>query len=349
MRRGRWVSACARYRAAAVQFAKLERIQIGGSKGRTLSASIAQMHADFTTSLATFQDVDYDPLDIANKRFDDHFYRFRTDVKQVERRLASVLNQGFEDCATVWQAFKLIDAFEGLLERDSLQADLLKKQADLISAYATDLREVYALFHREKRRSAEGFYLERDGPPLYMNMPPVAGSTFWVRGLIERVSSPMDKLRSPQSRATHRVLELEESLEVIGQHDALLQALHDFETASYDAWARGVEETSAAKLRQPLLVRDAETKLLAVNFDPDLVRLLREVHTAASCHLPPPAPRHLALPPLSTCCCVCGTDPPCAPRGVERRPRGCQGGRRRARGGGGVGSLQGRRAILSAW
>ena len=45
------------------------------------------------------------------------------------------------------------------------------------------------------------FYLERDGPPLYDNMPPVAGSIYWVRGLIERVSAPMAKFRGSMSRA----------------------------------------------------------------------------------------------------------------------------------------------------
>ena len=37
----------------------------------------------------------------------------KKEMKALERRLASVLNQGFEDCATVFAAFKLIDSFEG--------------------------------------------------------------------------------------------------------------------------------------------------------------------------------------------------------------------------------------------
>ena len=31
----------------AVQFGKLEKIEIGGTKGRTLSASVVQIHSDF--------------------------------------------------------------------------------------------------------------------------------------------------------------------------------------------------------------------------------------------------------------------------------------------------------------
>ena len=83
----------------------------------------------------------------------------------------------------------------------------------------------------------------------------------------------MQKLRQGMGR----VLEAEESQDVLTQHDALVATLVDFEEAAYAAWAANVEETSAAKLRQPLLVRDGATQLLSVNFDPDLVRLLREV------------------------------------------------------------------------
>ena len=258
---------------SVVQFSRLERIEIGGNKGRSLSASIAQMHADFTQTIEHFQTITYDVLDIADKRFDDDFYSFRTDIKQVERRLASVLNTGYDDCATLTSSFKLIDAFEGLLERDSLQADLQRKQAELMSQYADDLREVSRLFHKERVRSADGFYLERDGPPLYDNMPPVAGSIYWVRGLIERVSAPMAKFRGSMSR----VLEAEESAEVLGLHESLLAMLVDYGRKAFDEWCGGLEETSTAKLRQPLLVRDPSTRLLSVNFDPDLVRLLREV------------------------------------------------------------------------
>ena len=102
--------------------------------------------------------------------------------------------QGFDDCATVFASFKLIESFEGLLEREFIQADLERKHLELLKAYGKDLRDVQDTFTRQKAKSAEGFYLERDGPPLYMNMPPVSGALYWARGLLDRVREPMDKL-----------------------------------------------------------------------------------------------------------------------------------------------------------
>ena len=41
-----------------------------------------------------------------------------------------------------------------------------------------------------------------------------------------------------------------------------------FEKEVYDEWVAGVDEACSFNLAQPLLTRNEETKLIAVNFDP---------------------------------------------------------------------------------
>lgn len=60
------------------------------------------------------------------------------------------------------------------------QADLERKHIELIKAYGKDLRDVSEAFNRQKDKSATGRYLERNGPPLYCNMPPCSGALYWV-------------------------------------------------------------------------------------------------------------------------------------------------------------------------
>eukprot|EP00966_Prymnesium_polylepis_P276762 6394386-Prymnesium_polylepis.1 len=38
---------------------------------------------------------------------------------------------GFDDCTTVFAAFKLIESFDGLLERDMLQTDLRRNESEV--------------------------------------------------------------------------------------------------------------------------------------------------------------------------------------------------------------------------
>ena len=84
-----------------IQFNKLQRIEIGGTKGKTLTATIMQIFTEFNLAVDNFMQVTYDIMDISVRRFDDDFYQFRCRIKELERRLASILTQGFDDCDTI--------------------------------------------------------------------------------------------------------------------------------------------------------------------------------------------------------------------------------------------------------
>ena len=73
------------------------------------------------------------------------------------------------------------------------------------------------------------------------------------------------------------VLDREEAKEVTKVYSTLKASLEEYESQKIEEWGRDVEASSQAKLRLPLLVRSPETHFLDVNFDPALVRLLREV------------------------------------------------------------------------
>lgn len=48
--------------------------------------------------------------------------------------------QAFDDCTTIGTTFKLLDSFEGLLDREVIAHDLEKKHTDLLASYARDLK-----------------------------------------------------------------------------------------------------------------------------------------------------------------------------------------------------------------
>jgi dynein heavy chain, axonemal len=73
------------------------------------------------------------------------------------------------------------------------------------------------------------------------------------------------------------ILEREEAKEVSKVFSTIVASLQEFESQKIEEWGRDVELSSHTKLKLPLLVRNPETRLLSVNFDAALVRLLREV------------------------------------------------------------------------
>ncbi|CAN0161161.1 unnamed protein product [Scytosiphon promiscuus] len=245
-----------------VQFSKLAKIEVGGTKGNTLTASVKQIHMDFEVAVEKFKGVPYDILDVAAKQFDDDFYEFRCSIKELERRLGAVVSLAFDDCATVYGRFKLLDSFEGLLERPIIQDELEKKYVGLVQSYGADLKNVQELFLQS-----------RDSPPISWNLPPIAGALTWCRGLVDRIQIPMTKLQ----QLDRTILDREEAKEVAKVYATIIASLQEYENQKIEEWGRDVEASSQAKLKLPLLIRDLDKSLLNVNFDPALVKLLREV------------------------------------------------------------------------
>lgn len=213
------------------------------------------------------------------KEFDDAFYEFRVAVRELERRLASVLTQGLDDARTTSGKLKLLDSFDALVHRAAAAEELEKKYVELVLDYGKDIKQMQALFLRQ-----------RDAPPIASNLPPLAGALTWCRGLLERVQHPMKKLKQLEKR----VMECEEARLVIRDYTTFLGQLSDYERSQIAAWGDSVEASSQAKLKNSLLMFeqvestslnvDAKQQpdracagLLHVNFDPMLTRLLREV------------------------------------------------------------------------
>lgn len=245
------------------QFKPLEHVEIGGTKGKSLTSSVHQIFFDFQRCVLVFQEAQYNMMNIDTKLFEEHFHSFRLEVNELERRLASVIIQAFDDSTTILGSFKLLDSFETLLEREILHAELEYKQADLLKEYLQDMAQVQGIFSSGKL-----------DPPVSDNEPPHAGAVAWVRGLLQRVQEPMVRLR----QMSRIVLDVDEGREVEKTFNIVVKSLQEYELIHVEKWAKNVSNTSEAKLKLPLLRRDnGNLPLLHVNFDPGLVCLLREV------------------------------------------------------------------------
>jgi dynein heavy chain len=81
---------------------------------------------DFMRAMERWQRIDYDIIDVdAAAKFATDYRAFRGVIKELERRLCQVVMVAFDDCATMGSTFKLLDSFEGLLEREVIAQVLL--------------------------------------------------------------------------------------------------------------------------------------------------------------------------------------------------------------------------------
>jgi dynein heavy chain len=245
-----------------VQFSLLSKVEVGGTKGKALTDTVQQIHADFTAAVSKLSHVDYDIMDVGAKNFDNDYYDFRQRIKELERQLGSVLTQAFDDCNTNLSCFKLFDTFEPLLERPIIHDALEKRYIQLVQAFGVDLQIVQQYFVEN-----------RDQPPVNWNLPQIVGAVFWCRGLYDRIMEPFRKMQE----LNRVILEREESKEVCKVYQAIVSSLQEYENQKVEEWGRDIKASSQSKLKLPLLTRDPKSRTLAVNFEPGLVKLLREV------------------------------------------------------------------------
>jgi len=247
-----------------VQFHRLEKIEIGGTKGQVLTESIQQMYATYIgTVLKIFEGVTYDIFDIDDNSFEEDYMKFSKWVQESDTQMVSIIVQALTDCISVDAAFSLFDSFEGIIERRSIQMALEKNFLVIVQEYTEDLSEILQMF-----------LADRDDPPIYNNMPPISGALNWSLGLELRASAPMAKIRKLASNVT----ESDEMAEAEASYTQIIELIHTYNLHRQEDWAKEVDISVVGKLKQSLLRQESDQyATLAVNFDPALVRLLREV------------------------------------------------------------------------
>eukprot|EP00768_Dysnectes_brevis_P003215 gnl/Dysnectes_brevis/2306_a2714_1116.p1 GENE.gnl/Dysnectes_brevis/2306_a2714_1116~~gnl/Dysnectes_brevis/2306_a2714_1116.p1 ORF type:complete len:2542 (-),score=411.46 gnl/Dysnectes_brevis/2306_a2714_1116:65-7387(-) len=240
---------------------RLERLEVGGNQGTLLSTQIQQIHAAFLRKKKRLSESEYDPTDLMSEQFDADYSSFMRGWASWEKRLHSIMTAGFDECSTVGAAFGLIDSFNGILPDDTIRSIIERKYVFLIDEFSNELAKVHQLFVEQQH-----------SPDLPANMPPVTGRIMWARILLNRAKAPFLKFEALSS-----VFESSPKYTVmVEKYRSLKHVLLQYQHSQHVGWADRVDTQAQTKLKE-MLLRRTEQGLLMVNFDPQLVALLREV------------------------------------------------------------------------
>ncbi|XP_041078235.1 dynein heavy chain 9, axonemal-like [Polyodon spathula] len=252
----------------ALDMIKLEKIEFGGIRGKVLSQQVLSMYEEFQEIYKVFTERTYDCLDTTNMEFEKDVSDFKLKVEDIDRRLGTVFNQAFEDASGLEHAFKLLDMFGSLLERPLIAADAHNKYPRLVSMFDKELDGCKILYNQHVQKEVELGYT-----PVNKNMPSVGGGLRWAQEMQERIHVPFGNFR----HITHPCMESLEGKRMIQKYEEMMELLDKYSQKLYNIWTQTVAEKSQYNLTQPLISRDPDSKLITVNFNPQLVSVLREV------------------------------------------------------------------------
>mmetsp|Transcript_5388 Transcript_5388/g.12712 ORF Transcript_5388/g.12712 Transcript_5388/m.12712 type:complete len:4322 (-) Transcript_5388:507-13472(-) len=213
----------------------------------------------------------YDLLDFFRNQFDRDFLEFNVNIHELENKLQGFVDSRFEHITSTEHAMSLLQQFHAILQRDSLRHDLDSKYLVIFQNYAHDLEAVQHLYEKHKY-----------APPVPRNAPPVTGNIMWARQLLRRIESPM--LKFAQNKT---LMATKESKKIVKMYNKVAKALIEFEALWHQAWLRSIEQCKAG-LAAPLLVQHPNTGKLLVNFDKEIMQLIRETKYMQRFNMPVP-------------------------------------------------------------
>ncbi|KAK0086060.1 hypothetical protein PV325_003945 [Microctonus aethiopoides] len=244
-----------------LEFSKLEKIEIGGILGRSLSARIVGVVKEFQQLFAAFSARASDVLEPDDESFAVDCKKFGESITDFDSKLAAILCQAFDDCSNLESAFKLINIGGTVLNRPVIQKQFMNRYSRIYELMNNELTMVEMLFDR-------GVGVAMD------NLPPLATALQFTSMLKQRINLPVQSFKTLQ----RSIVESKEGQEIILRYERLINILNEKETKLYDEWTLVVPRSVDKGLQRHLLTRDRGSILLMVNFDSDLLAILKEVN-----------------------------------------------------------------------
>ena len=211
----------------------------------------------FKKLIAGFQAQRHDLLDYTHNRFDREFVEFNVGISKLEQDLLGFIHKSFEQIPNIEQALKQLRKFKAILKRESLQNELQNKYMTIFNQYSKMMNEI-----------KDQYTQYNNSPPLVRNMPPVAGNIKWARHLFARNCGPMEKFPEELKKA-------KESRTSVNLHNRIGDCLVLYEYLYLQAWCQEIEKAKAG-LQATLIIKHPDNHKYFVNFDQEIMQLIRE-------------------------------------------------------------------------
>ncbi|XP_023295612.2 dynein beta chain, ciliary isoform X2 [Lucilia cuprina] len=252
-----------------IEFLKLEKVEIGGLRGRQLSTRITAVYVEFNQYFTAFASKSYDVLDPDDHEFDVDFENFQVRILELDMKLAAILCQAFDDCYNLESIFKLINIVGSVLERPKIKEQFTQKYAEIVRMLDEELYVCETIYERQ-------MFMRTDNLTLYpeYNCPPAAAFIRWCSQLERRITVPVKQFQALQ----HDIVKSEKSIDIIKRYERLLLKIGASRSYVFGEWSEKLDEQIDTNLKKSLITRDPTTNLLILNFSSELFCILREVH-----------------------------------------------------------------------
>lgn len=246
-----------------IEFTKLEKVELGGIKGRLLSQKCVQIFEEFNKAYNVFNNIQYEILDTTDHSIIKDATVFNEKCSDFDRRLAAIFAQAYEDCYNLESIFKFINVLGPLINRKAINDEVTVKYHKIIDQFNFELDTVKELYDNGKK----------NGIPLDKYYPEVAGELLWLHKLRARISRPAEDLKILEND----IVKSEDAVNVFMKIEQMTKILDAEQNKILRAWFNYAPEQIEKSMSKFQLVRIDNGFLLELNFDEELQAILREM------------------------------------------------------------------------
>ncbi|CAF3405686.1 unnamed protein product [Rotaria sp. Silwood1] len=245
---------------------------------------LSSFNSKFNGIVITLKKKDYDFLDQRKQEIDNDLDEFRRSIADLHQSLNEFLDKYFDSIKNTERALTTLKRFEKL---QLPNIGLNEKYAKILQQYSKDLDLVAKIYQKYSKE-----------PPIPRDLPPIAGRIVWARQLYKRIQRPMDIFV-----ANKTILQYPDAKKIIKNYNQLSKVLVSYEVAFHRGWLRQVDVVSTG-IHSSILIRVNREETLSagstnsftssiikstsqtnpeylVNFDPNILELIRETQCLA--------------------------------------------------------------------
>ncbi|KAL4703187.1 hypothetical protein ACJJTC_018259 [Scirpophaga incertulas] len=250
-----------------LEFQKLEKIEVGGMKGRVLSGQIREISTEFDAFFHGFASKSYDVLEPDDDTFNEDFKNFQENIVDLDLKLSTVLVESFDNCPTLDDIFKLIDIVGSVLDRPLIKNQFTAKYVEIIVMLEKEIAICEDLFKTQTDRLQKYGIMEVDA-----FLPPIAGGLLFMNMLAARITKPVASFRN----LPHPIKGTEEAIKLFERYEKLMEKIKEFKKKYFNEWASNIPEIIKEKANNSIIARQGSD--LVLNFSPMIIDVLKEVH-----------------------------------------------------------------------
>ncbi|XP_046805883.1 dynein beta chain, ciliary-like [Lucilia cuprina] len=258
---------------AAVTFQSLEKLEIGGGRGKMLTDRIRQIHGEFKLLFEDWTKLEIDlgqPASVTATNFTYNHIKRQTFKREqilffqrmhvLEKKLATILQQAYNDCHNWEQLTKLTTMFANIVQRQTIQTELMVILPHIFSVLKEELLLIETIVS-EVLLAFE--YKGVEAIPLEMNFPTIAGAMMWLENYMKRcdvfAGNELNALITTLLAADNPLSSQYEKL--TARRDILTTKLSNLQLKIWNNWQQTIEKRIAKGLDSKVMMMTMSTMI----------------------------------------------------------------------------------------